>query len=236
MPETLALIALLASIGCAFVLLDIQIQKSSNRTAIEGIHTSKDRLSDLVVFSPFVALFYTEGFWNHLLWTFPPILAVTATQWACHRKGWLGSPPELVPLAAGSYLLATAAYFLFFHEGLLEGSPTTPEEVRAKGQSTWATYWPYAGYFICFLLSTAPKKPGSIVLSLLFLIPAATILPFFTGHYFWFMLLGALFVLLAIRRGIKKAEAGSAGALSVIGGYFYAITAFGSLLVYAVLY
>lgn len=236
MPEIGKLIALLTITGCLVVLADAHILKRKARTTGKEQGSSKERLSDAAAFSPFIALAYTDHFWTSLLWTLPVILAVTATQRVFYRKGWLDTPSELVVLAPGSYLLVIIAYFMFFHEGLVESSPVEPETAGTGAPSSWSIYWLSALYVTCFLLAIVPKKADSTFLSLVFLIPAITILPFFTGHYFWFMLLGFLLLLVSVHRGIKHMEAGSVGALSAIGGYFYLLAAFASIVVYAILY
>lgn len=96
--------------------------------------------------------------------------------------------------------------------------------------------WPYAIYLLSFLIAITRKESDTIGLAILLLVPTITVLPFFTGHYWWAMAAGFCLLIAAIQRAFKYAEPGSGGALSVIGGFFYLMAAFGSILIYAILY
>ncbi|MBB3060944.1 hypothetical protein [Microbulbifer rhizosphaerae] len=239
MPEIAALSSLLFFIACALVFIDCYAFRKKLADIKEVTHHN-ERLSDLVLFVPFAALFYTENFWSNLGCTLPIILAVAATQWTCYKKGWLDSPPELITLAPGSYLLTVIAYFVFFHEGVLVDSSSTPEVIPAETSRTgslfWLDFWPYAVYLVCFLLAITRRSMDGIFLSALLLILAITILPFFTGYYWWAMLAGLCVLLLTSHRAFNVMEPGTAGAYSLVSSLFYMIAAFGSMLTYGILF
>ncbi|MFC6634141.1 hypothetical protein [Microbulbifer taiwanensis] len=235
MPEILLPIGLITILAVLAVAIDCYV--TGRKTDDSGTRSANsDRLSDLALFAPFLALFYTENFWTSLACTLSIILITATSQWFCHRKGWLNAPSELITLVPGSILLTVVIYFIFFHDGFAEATPHDLVEANDGEHTSWTGYWVSALYFICFLLAAVPKKSDATFLSLLLLIPAITILPFFTGHYFWFMLLGLLLLLISVHRGFKNLETGSGGALSAVGGYFYMLAAFASIAVYAILY
>lgn len=239
MTEMVSLYSILTAIACLLVLVDCYALRGK-ATGAEEVSHRNERLSDLVFLAPFAALFYTEYFWTSLIFTLPIILAVIATQWACHRKRWIDRPSELILLVPGSYLLTLIVYFIFFHDGFLAESNPTPEVIADRTAEssafTWLGFWPYAIYAFGFLLAITRKSTDGICLSALLLILAITILPFFTGHYWWSMLAGFGLLLFTGHRAFSILESGSAGAFSLVSGLFYMISAFGSVLAYAFLY
>lgn len=235
MVTDITLPLLITAIGSTLLLL-LDCRSSIKESPAAGATTgSNDRLSDLALLSPFIALFYTDTFWTSLLFTVPLILVVLTMQSICYRKGWLSTPPEPLALAPGVYLLAILGYFMFFHEGLA-GPNAGSENIVERDRPSWIDYWPYAAYLITFTFTATRRSTDGICLSILFLALANCILPFFTDHYWWAMLAGFVMLMLVLNRGLRHLGQDEGGALSMIGGYFYMLTAFGSVIVYAILY
>lgn len=238
MLEILPTAAILSLFSIALAIIDCHTDRKK-KTSSENPDFRGDRASDLVIFTPFVALFYTENFWLNLACTLPVILVSFMAQIFFYRKGFLNHPPELLTLAPGSYLLTVIGYFLFFHTGLQASSDgeSTPQAAEtSQPLYTWLSFWPYAVYIICFLFSITRKSSNGIFVSTLIIVLAVTILPFFTGHYWWAMLAGFCLLAVTMKRALDVLEPGSGGALSVVGGYFYSLAAFSSVLIYAILY
>ncbi|MCX2800276.1 hypothetical protein OQJ68_00580 [Microbulbifer thermotolerans] len=238
MPEILPTTAILSVFASVLAIIDCYIAKKK-RKITENSDLRSDRLSDLVVLTPFLALLYTENFWLNLVCTLPIILTSFLAQTFFYRKGWLASPPEFLTLSPGSYLLAVVGYFIFFHQGFL-GDSNMDSALTTAGESkspySWLNLWPYAAYLVFFLFATTRKSTNGIYLSILIMVLAVNILPFFTGYYWWSMLAGFCILAVTVRRAMDVLEPGSGGAVSFVGGYFYLITAFGSILAYAILY
>lgn len=230
MPEILPTTAVLSLFAAVLAIIDCYIAKAKRETA-ENVDLRTDRLSDLVIFAPFLALLYTENFWLNLTGTLPVILVSFLAQTFFYRRDWLKSPPEFLTLAPGSYLLAVISYFIFFHEGLLVGSDGEPVV-----ESLSFSFWPYAAYVAFFLFAITRKSTNGICLSTLIMALAVNTLPFFTAHYWWAMAAGFCILIVIVCRAQTALDSGSGGALSFVSGYFYLITALGSILVYAILY
>ncbi|WP_250460117.1 hypothetical protein [Microbulbifer litoralis] len=237
MPDIASLIPILSA--CALLALAIdcyatakQAQGSGNPVSPEG------RLSDFVFFTPFIALYYHDEFWLSLLFTLPLILVTVAAQAFLRQKSWLKGPSEVWVMIPGPYLLTTIGYFMFFREGILADPPPDPAiEISGKaGDSSWLDFWPYAVGLALFLLTIAARRTDSICLGHLFFIPAITILPFFTDHYWWTMLSGFVLFLVCVHRMFKVMNSDHISAASIMSGYFYMMAAFGSLVVYAIFY
>ncbi len=200
--------------------------------------SSEARLSDFVFFTPFIALYYHDEFWISLPFTLPLIIATVAVQSFFHKRGWLKSPPEIWAMIPGPYLLAIVGYFMFFREGILsEPAPEAGvESALGESASSWLDFWPYAVGLILFLFTMTARRTDSIGFSHLLFIPAITILPFFTDSYWWTMLAGFVLFLIAVHRMFRVMNSDHIGGASVMGGYFYMMAAFGSVVVYAILY
>ncbi|WP_346838556.1 hypothetical protein [Microbulbifer sp. SAOS-129_SWC] len=232
MPAITPLIVAATASSVALVCLDCRAQSTKK------IHRA-DHLSDLVLLAPFLSLFYTEHFWTSLILTLPVILVSYLTQRICYQMGRLDTSPEVLALTPGSYLISILVYFLLFHHGVLSESQVT---VSADTSETFSShqrgtgFWAYLTYFSVFCVTMTRKSNDGISLSTLALVLAVTILPFFTGHYWYAMLAGLGMLLIALQRAFRVMEAGSSGGLSFMSGYLYLMAAFASMLMYAILF
>ena len=76
-----------------------------------------------ILICPYIALFYSDHFWNHLLFTVPLLIyGVVLTRIANLRGSLAYHFDALISLMVGSFLLAIILYFLFFHDGALSDS------------------------------------------------------------------------------------------------------------------
>ncbi len=141
----------------------------------------------------------------------------------------------------GSYLLTIIAYFIFFHEGIFTASAPAvdstlsqdPESPEATG---WLYYWPYLVILGCFIPTMITNNDSIFSVSLLLLILAITIMPFFTGYYWSTMGGGFLLLLVAVNRMFKVLKSDEAGGASFISSFFYMMAAFFSIVIYAVFF
>ncbi|MCW8128695.1 hypothetical protein [Microbulbifer halophilus] len=202
MPEIVSILPALAIAALLCLGVDcyatIRLTQSS-----ENSTTSKGRLSDLIFFTPFIALYYHDEFWINLPFTLPLILITVATQGFAYKKGWLKASPEEWTMIPGPYLLAIVGYFMFFREGILttpSPSSTAPEISVEMETSGWVSFWPYITGLSIFLFTITRKSTDGITLSLLLFTLIITILPFFTDHYWWAMGAGLVLFLIAVQR------------------------------------
>ena len=84
--------------------------------------------SGVLMFTPYSLLFYTEGFWTHLLFFVPFFLYCFAWMYFFNQKQWLDLPFTYFSFTSlGQFMLVILAYFLFFHDGYFSDQVDVPE-------------------------------------------------------------------------------------------------------------
>lgn len=228
-----------------FVIVSILIDCINTRRSkllTEYVYDENNRLGDiLLMFLPFMALFYASEFWMALLYLVPVIMFGGFLQWVMYRFRYLNNGPTMVYfMGPGSCLLAILGYFLFFHHGWLStGGEDIPALNHSQSEVSWLSFWPYAIYTVIFFSAlTNVNKPNSestenlVVIMLL----SFNILPLFTNFYWWALSIGAASFFFFITFLMKRMEGSSRGAMGMVASYFYMMAAVGSVMAYAIFY
>lgn len=186
-------------------------------------------LSDsLVLFAPFLALFYHDHFWSVLVCYFLPFqLYCFLVAYGLRRWKETDALRQMSAInGIGSLMLTLITYYLFFHEGALtEDVVTTPNNEDANH---WWSWWPFALIVVAGWLTAALNSEKLIwVLGVVFLV-----VPFFSHHPLWAMALASLAFLLVC---FSLAEQQGNGAY-VAFVFFYMLAQMGALIIYAVLF
>jgi hypothetical protein len=192
-----------------------------------GEYKSRGLSDSLVLFAPFLVLFYHDNFWGVLVYYFVPLqlyclLIVSGVQ------RWKKTDVLLemsVVNGAGSLILTVIAYYLFFHEGALTQEPGPTPDVDTANVWSW---WPFALIVLASWL-TAILNSGKIVWVLA---AAVLVVPFFSHHPLWAMSLASLAFMLVCFSLAQRQKNGAYVAFFFI----YMLAQMGALIIYAVLF
>lgn len=185
-------------------------------------------LSDSVVlFAPFLILFYHDHFWGVLIYYFLPLqlycflVAYGLQRW----KKTDGLRQMAMINGTGSVMLTLIAYYLFFHQGALTEEVTATPNMDA---THWWSWWPFALIVVAGWLTAALNSEKLIwVLGVVFLV-----VPFFSHHPLWAMSLASLAFLL-VCFSLAEQQGNSAYVAFV---FFYMLAQMAALIIYAVLF
>jgi len=197
------------------------------------------RISDsFTLFVPFAVLYYHEAFWHNLMFYFIPLYVYfLLLAWIAQKKFQLASAFDmLLIMSGGSFMLSIIGYYIFFHQGVLAPEPEVVE-VTEQGQTGLWVWWP----IVTAILSAVG---GVILLKIMggksekLLFPVALILlvlPFFSHHPYWAMLLSTgLFFYFCITAA-KQGDSTGAGAYFAFF-FFYMMAQMATLIVYAIVF
>lgn len=192
-----------------------------------GEYKSRYISDSFVMFAPFAALYYHDFFWHALLLYFAPLnVYFFILAWLLDRKIKNFPPVEMIKvMGAGSFLLTIIIYYLFFHQGSLAETPT--EVVRAV-DNPWWVWWPFAVIIIAgWITALINLEKLLMIVGVIFLI-----IPFFSHHPLWAMLLAAITYLLSCFAIAQKQGNGAYVAVF----FFYMIAQIAALIIYAVFF
>lgn len=193
-----------------------------------GRYKSQPPSDSLVLFAPFLTLFYHDHFWGVLVYYFLPLqlycflVAYGLQRWKKND----GLRAMSVVNGTGSLMLTLIAYYLFFHEGSLSedvaAAPNNPDA------SHWWSWWPFALIVLAGWLTAILNSEKLIwLLGLVFLV-----VPFFSHHPLWAMSLASLAFLLVCFALAERQGSGAYVAFFI----FYMLAQMGALIIYAVLF
>lgn len=197
------------------------------------------RISDtFTVLAPFALLYYHEYFWHNLIFYFIPLYVYfLLLAWIAQKKFQLASAFEmLLVVSAGSFMLNIIGYYIFFHQGALAPEPEVAQNIEQPQKGLWV-WWPILAAVLSTLtIVVLLKKLGEKVATLLFpLALVLLILPFFSHHPYWTMIVGTgLFFYSAATAAGQNGTTG-AGAYSALF-FIYVMAQFFALIVYALLF
>lgn len=207
------------------------------RKADKGNSPSQRASDSLTLVTPFALLYYHEAFWHNLIFYFVPLyLYFLSLAWIAQRKFRLESAcAMLLVLMGGNFMLAIIGYFIFFHEGSLAPEKEVVETVVETPTSLWA-WWPIAAGVLSAVIARVILQYRKNTETLLLpLAPVFLILPFFSHHPYWAMLLNTVMFFYVLGVAAQKSGSGGAGAYSAFF-IFYLMAQFFALIVYAVLF
>lgn len=192
-----------------------------------GDYKSRYISDSFVMFVPFAALYYHVFFWHALLFYFAPLhLYFFILAWAVKRKVENFPPFEMIKVIGfGSFVLTIIIYYLFFHAGSL--AEATTETVQIV-DNPWWVWWPFAGIVLSAwitVLINSEKLIWGLGLVLL-------ILPYFSHHPLWAMLLTAAAMFWCCFSMAQKQ--GNSAYVAFLMFYLLALT--GSVVVYAIFF
>lgn len=193
-----------------------------------GNHKSQSLSDSVVLFAPFLVLFYHDHFWGVLVCYFLPFqLYCFLVAYALRRWKKTDALREMSVInGVGSLMLVLIAYYLFFHEGALT------EEVVAEPNKVdvnhWWSWWPFVLIVLAGWLTAVLNSEKLIwILGVIFLV-----VPFFSHHPLWAMALASLAFLLVC---FSLAERQGNGAYVALV-YFYMLAQMAALIIYAVFF
>lgn len=192
-----------------------------------GDYKSHYMSDSFVMLVPFAALYYHDSFWHALLLYFAPLhVYFFILAWWVDRKIKNFPPVEMIKLmGVGSFLLTTIIYYLFFHQDSLAEAPT---EVVQAVDYPWWVWWPFAAIIIVgWITALINLEKLLMIVGVIFLI-----IPFFSHHPLWAMLLATITYLLSCFAIAKKQGNGAYVAVF----FFYMLAQMLALIVYAVFF
>lgn len=218
----------LAFVYPVLLLLDMRTRAVAEANSNETNYKSDPYLSDsLVLFSPFITLFYHEHFWSALLCYFFPFYAyclVVTYGVSCWKKS--GAYLQMLVLnGGGSVLLTLIGYYLFFHTGALVEDTVVTSDSEGK---PWWIWWP----FILIALSGALTAALNSEKLLWVLGIGLLIVPFFSHHPLWAMGMASL-VFMLVCFSLAQQQGNSAYVALLM---FYMMAQMAALIIYAVLF
>ncbi len=240
--------ACLTILSVCFIALvyEVTIAVKQNKNTDLDYNGELDILDNILLFSPFVALFYVDSFWLNLSYLAVIIAAVAILRGILYKFGIYKYPPTLVlSTGPGSFFLVIIIYFSIFHEGALSTSSSgieaeleSSETGSANGFSLYYLIGSLLAY-VCITLSVIFKLRSSNEFSgasLIFALLGFNIIPFFTG-YFWWSMLASLFLFFGLLSYAYKQESGrNLGSVGWVFLYLYMLAATFSCILYAILF
>ncbi len=219
--------------------------KQNNSTDLD-YNGELDILDNLLLFSPFVALFYVDSFWLNLSYLAAIIATVAILRGALYKFGVYKYPPTLViSTGPGSFFLVIIIYYSIFHEGALSTSTNgidTEQGANETGGSKAFSLYYLIGSIIAYViigLSVIYKIRSSddfSATSLIYALLGLNFIPFFTGYFWWSMLL-SLFLFFSLLSYAYKQDSGrNLGSVGSIFLVFYLMAATLSCTLYAILF
>ena len=188
------------------------------------------RLGDsIMVFTPFITLFYHDHFWQAVLFYLIPFNCYCALlTYVFYRWKKIEFSREIIFMnGTGGATLTLIAYYLFFHEGALDDEPVAAANEMQTNHAWWA-WWPFAVVLFSGGLTALLNSEKMLwVLAGILLV-----LPFFSHHPLWAMALASLVFLLVC---LSLAERQSNGAYVALF-MFYMMAQMVTLIIYAVLF
>ncbi len=172
------------------------------------------RISEsLTLFAPFALLYYHEAFWHNLMFYFIPLyIYFLLLALVMQKKFKLASAFDmLLVVSGGSFMLSMIGYYIFFHQGALAPEPEVVEIIEHTQTGLWI-WWPLVAAILAaissvILLKIVSEKMHAVLLfSLAFVL---LVLPFFSHHPYWAMLLATgLFFYTALAAAKQSGSSG----------------------------
>ena len=205
-------------------LRDIRIRSKPDVDVKQSPLTS----DSVVLFAPFITLFYHDNFWPALLYYFLPFFGYCAVvTFAIQRWKKVDAQLQMIAIhGVGSVILTLVAYYLFFHEGTLADEPVATQSDTHT--SHWWQWWPFVVVVLTAWLTVKLNSEKWIW----FLGIAFLVLPFFSHHPLWLMLLTSLAFLQVTFSLAQKQGSGAYVAFFM----FYMMAQVATLILYAVLF
>lgn len=203
-----------------------------------GEYKSQRIIDSFAMFAPFALLYYHDAFWHNLIFYFIPLyLYFLLLAWIAQKKFQLMSAFAMLSVVSGgSFMLSIIGYYIFFHQGTLAPEPEVVKTIEQNQKGLWV-WWPILAAILSALIVVALLKTmGEKMATLLFpLAGVLLILPFFSHHPYWSMILGTgLFFYSAMVAAGQNGTTG-AGAYSALF-FIYLMAQFFALIVYALLF
>lgn len=197
------------------------------------------RISDsFTLFAPFALLYYHEAFWHNLIFYFIPLYGYFfLLAWVMQKKFQLASAFDmLLSLSVGSFILVIIGYYIFFHQGVLSPEEEVVKTVEQNQMGMWI-WWPIAAAILSVVMgSVFLKVIGEKGEKLLFYVALILlVLPFFSHHPYWAMLLSTGLFFNFCLFAAKQGDSTGAGAYSALF-FFYLMAQMMALIVYAIFF
>ncbi len=197
------------------------------------------RISDsFALFAPFALLYYHEAFWHNLIFYFIPLYVYfLLLAWVMQKKFKLASAFDmLLSLSVGSFMLVIIGYYIFFHQGVLAPEDEVVKVVEPNQMGLWI-WWPIAAAILSVVMgSVLLKVIGEKAEKLLFYVAfILLILPFFSHHPYWAMLLSTGLFFCFCLFAAKQGDSTGSGAYAALF-YFYLLAQMMALIVYAIFF
>jgi len=237
---------LIAAIFPLFIYIDFRNKRAAdNNPDIEFDYNGRGT-TFVMMFSPFVTLFYTDFFWTALLYMVPLYVYFSVLMVIANKKSWCPFSKADLFIASSGLTTTVLAYYIWFHKGILVPQ-TTALTTSSSHSSNNAdpSIWPY--YVFGILLATilisalyeknSNSKKSGLASSLL--APVAVIfplLPLFIESYWWGMLASLMSLILVMPIISKLLPISTRGGMSFVVSYIYMMAATLSIILYAILF
>ena len=224
------------------ILGDYQQKIKSERDPNIELDPNNNFAGTVVMFTPFVALFYSDQFYLALLLMSALVLYGYVLVTLAKHYGLIGYGSEIIrTVGPGSIMLSVIGYYLFFHSGSLSNEIT----VQPVKQDLALNFWPlyvYGGLILlAAIMKWAANKSEKIVelneMAVIVAIVILNILPFFTHFYWWAMLISFIvFIIIFITlMGVHK-DPSVKGAFGFVVGYVFMLISGVNIAVYAIFF
>jgi hypothetical protein len=138
--------------------------------------------------------------------------------------------------ANGGFLLTIISYYIFFHQGVLTPEVEVTKITEQNEIGLWI-WWPIGAavltFFLNVILQAIMSSKGEGLLFLLALV--LLVLPFFSHHPYWAMLLSSILFFMSCFITADQGDKTGSGAYFAFF-YFYIILQLAALIVYAILF
>jgi len=249
------LLLLIAATFPLLILIDYRSKRETDKNPdIEFDLNSRMTISGLT-FIPFSLLFYTENFWMNFLYFLPLYTYFYVWMMVANKKAWCPySFSDLKVFGVSGFIGTVIAYYLFFHEGVLDSSAPVESAnelgvneqsandpaIRERDYAEWPYYTALALVVMTLLIvgleRAFRKEPNVSSLMLLVLAVALPVLPLFIEHYWWGLLVAVILTGVCVPLVLKVLDDTEQGAIMFVVGYFFMMACFASILLYAFLF
>ena len=165
----------------------------------------------LILFTPFLIFFYSEAFWQNLLWFIPLYVYFALVFFIANYSGWYKVHWGILMYHSyGSFALVALGYFLFLHSG-----PKSPELNEVEESKTLSallfSLWPYYAALLLVIVSLIVKHKNQdfLEVSSIIMVFGFPFLPFFAPYYWLGLLLLTVLCIFTLFQLAKDAGTGA---------------------------
>jgi hypothetical protein len=208
------------------------------RNAKEGEYKAQHLSTSYAIVMPFALLFYHQDFWHNLVYYFVPLYCYfIVLVWLMRKRYIFSSILSMVLINAnGGFLLTIISYYIFFHQGVLAPEVEATKIAEQNEMGLWI-WWPIGvavlAFFLNMILQAGMGEKGEALLFPLALV--FLVLPFFSHHPYWAMLLNTVLFFNFCLFTAKQGDSTGAGAYSALF-FFYMMAQMAALIVYAIFF